>query len=280
MRLGLALGSGGARGLAHIAYLDALERIGVRPACVSGASMGAVIGALYASGMSAQAMRELALGISIVDITRMVDLAGPREGGLIKGKKIEEWIARVLPVKRFEDLEIPLKIVATDFWRGEQVVFDSGDLVPAIRASISIPGVFEPYSIGGRLLVDGGVVNPVPVDLLPDAQLVVGIDVSGDRGNDRDAVLASSAGGRSSRQRRTEPGRIEVLLGAFDIMGKIITESRLQERRGAIYQHPDVGAFSIADFLKAPEILAAAAKDAEKMRRRLLARRIGSSAPR
>jgi NTE family protein len=272
MKLGIALGSGGARGLAHIAYLEALDRLRVRPVCISGSSMGALVGALYAGGMNADAMRKLALGVSLIDIPRLVDFAGPRDAGIIKGRKIEEWLGRTLPVKRFEDLEIPLKIVATDFWRGEQVVFDTGDLVPAIRASISIPGVFEPYELGGRLLVDGGVVNPVPVDLLPGAQFIVGIDVSGEQECEMPGKDLPSGVPKNN------PGRIEVLLRTYDIMGKIITEERLHDRRGAIYLHPQLKGFRVSDFLKASEILASVSQDAESFRRRLLARKVGSSA--
>jgi NTE family protein len=263
MKIGVALGSGGARGLAHIAYLEELDKLGVKPACLSGASIGSIVGALYAGGMSGTAIRELALGISLVDIPRLVDLSGPRDAGIIKGRKIEEWLDRVLPAKKFEDLEIPLRIVAADFWRGEQVVFDSGDLVPAIRASISIPGVFEPYEFEGRLLVDGGVVNPVPVDLLPDAEFVVGIDVSGERATE------SPPGAN-----KANPNRIEVLLRTYDIMGKIITEERLRDRKNAIYLQPALKSFRVGDFLKARDILASVGQDAESFRRKLVAKGI------
>jgi len=262
MKLGLALGSGGARGLAHIPYIEVLDELGARPACVSGASIGSIIGALYAGGMSGAAMRSLALSISLADLPRLIDLSGPRDAGIIKGRKIEEWLESVLPARRFEDLEIPLRIVAADFRRGEMVVFESGDLVPAIRASISIPGAFEPYERDGRLLVDGGVVNPVPIDLLPGADFVVGIDVSGDRGGEE--ALSE------------KPNRLDILLGTYDIMGKIITEERLRDRRDAIYLHPALTGFHVGDFLKARDIMASVGEDALAFRRKLAAKGIGA----
>ncbi|HTX72327.1 MAG TPA: patatin-like phospholipase family protein, partial [Rectinemataceae bacterium] len=206
MKVGLALGSGGAKGIAHIAYLEVLDQLCIRTSELAGSSMGALIGAFYAAGIPARRIRDIAVGIGLRDLPKIIDLSGPRDSGIIKGRKIEDWLGEMLPVRRFEQLRMPLRIVATDFWRKEQVVFDSGELIPAIRASISIPGVFEPYTIGSRLLVDGGVANPVPFDLLRDSDFIVGIDVSGG---------ADPLGER-------DPGRVEVLLGAYAIMGRII----------------------------------------------------------
>ena len=131
--------------------------------------------------MSGGRLRDLAKGITIRDLPRLLDAPSLKEALGIKGRKIEEWIREILPIKRFEDLPIPLRVVATDYWKGEQVVFSSGDIAQAVRASISIPGVFQPYELGGRVFVDGGVVNPVPFELLEGlADFVVAIDVSGE----------------------------------------------------------------------------------------------------
>lgn len=262
MKVGVALGSGGARGLAHIVYLEVLDQLHIGVAGIAGSSIGALIGAFYAGGMSAAKIRDLAEGLGLRDIPKLLDFSGLRDFGLVKGRKIEDWLADNLPVKRFEELRIPLRVVATDFWRREQVVFESGELVPAIRASISIPGLIEPYALGGRLLVDGGVVNPVPLDLLGGTDFVIGIDVGG------------AAGSEGSH----DPGRIEILLGAYAIMGKIIMERRAADKRVAMYLRPPVGSFSSIDFFKAAEILNVVRDDAEAFRRELVRRKIDQKA--
>jgi NTE family protein len=258
MKVGLALGSGGARGLAHIAYLEVLDQLRIEAGAIAGSSIGALVGAFYAAGMPARTIRRIATSFSLREVPRVVDLAGFRESGLIRGRKVEEWIRANLPARRFEDLRVPLRIVATDFWRKEEVVFDSGDLVPAIRASISIPGVFEPYELDGRILIDGSVVNPVPFDRLGDADFVIGIDVSGER-CDEDGK---------------DPGRFEVLLGAYGIMEKVITDYRARDERIAMYLRPALRGIGILDFLRAAEILASVGEEAEAFRDELVARKV------
>jgi NTE family protein len=255
MKLGLALGSGGARGLAHIAYVEVLDQMLIKTSGIAGSSMGALVGALYAGGMSGAKMRDLATSITLRDLPRLLDVPSFKEAMGIKGRKIEEWVRETLPVKRFEDLPVPLRIVATDYWKGEQVVFSSGDIAQAVRASISIPGVFQPYELGGRVLVDGGVVNPVPFELLEGlADYIVAIDVGGE-----------SVPGESKI-----PGPIETLLGAYSIMGKAIMERRVEDKRIALYHKPPLRGFGAGDFLKAEEILRSVREEAEDFRRELV----------
>lgn len=160
----LALGSGGAAGLAHIGVLQVLaeNRIAVR--AVAGSSIGAQIGAFVASGMPVEDLAALA---SSVDWKQGLQLFMPDlpTGGLISGEKIVDFLKKRLGAKRIEELTTGYVAVALDLERGEQVVFDRGDLVEAVRASISVPGVLAPYQIGDRWLVDGGVINPVPFDV-------------------------------------------------------------------------------------------------------------------
>jgi NTE family protein len=260
MKVGLALGSGGARGLAHIAYLEVLDQLLIKTSAIAGSSIGALVGALYAGGMSGARLRDLAKSIGIRDLPRLLDAPSFKEAFGIKGRKIEEWIREALPVKRFEDLSIPLRIAATDYWKGEQVVFSSGDIAQAVRASISIPGVFQPYELGGRVLVDGGVVNPVPFDLLEGlADFVVAIDVSGEPDH-----------GGSEPGEPKLPGPLETLLGAFSIMGKSIMRERAADSRINLYHRPDLRGFRTADFLKAEEILDSVRDEAEAFRRELV----------
>ena len=256
MKVGLALGSGGAKGLAHIAFLEVLDQLLIKTSVVAGSSIGALIGSLYAGGMSGVQLRDLATGITLRDLPKFLDAPSLKEAFGIKGKKIEEWLREILPVKRFEDLSIPLRIVATDYRKGEQVVFSSGDIAQAVRASISIPGVFQPYEIGGRILVDGGVVNPVPFEVLEGlADFVVAIDVSGEPESGETAI----------------PGPIETLLGAFSIMGKVIMQERAADSRISLYHGPALQGFRIMDFLRAKEILDSVRGDAETFRRELIA---------
>ncbi|NNJ98598.1 MAG: patatin-like phospholipase family protein, partial [Gammaproteobacteria bacterium] len=181
-KLGIALGGGGAKGVAHVLMLEVLEEIGWQPYCISGTSIGAIVGALYASGNSAKALRDDLTSASFSengsfiddifnkDLSRWWDMLDLDFGG--KGLlDAREFLARLhskLNVSSFEELAIPLRIVAADFWQREQIVFESGPLLPAVHASMALPGVFQPVQIDGRVLIDGGVVNPVPFDVLPE----------------------------------------------------------------------------------------------------------------
>jgi NTE family protein len=263
VKVGLALGSGGAKGIAHIAYLEVLDQLLIGTSAIAGSSIGALIGALYAGGMSGSKMREIATGLTIRDLPRLLDAPSLNESFGIKGKKIEEWLRGILPVKAFEDLPIPLRVVATDYWKGEQVVFSSGDIARAVRASISIPGVFQPYELEGRVLVDGGVVNPVPFDHLERlSDFVIAVDVAGEFGSGEARV----------------PGPVETLLGTYSIMGKVIMEQRSEDKRIAIYRKPALRGFKTADFLKAQEILDSVRDEAEDFRRKLVAAKVDKKA--
>ena len=176
-KIGIALGTGGAKGLSHIGVLEILENNDLIPSEIAGCSIGAIIGALYASGLSIRRLKEISLHFSFIQTLQLFDFTNPKEGGIVKGKLVEELLDSILPIKKFEDLKIPFKCVATDIIKGKPVIYDKGDLVPAIRASISIPGFFVPYEYQGRTLVDGGVVNPVPVNLLEKSDYKIAVVV-------------------------------------------------------------------------------------------------------
>jgi len=160
----LALGGGGAAGLAHIGVLQVLGENGIKVRAVAGTSIGAEIGAFFACGM---AMRDLEAVATSFDWKKTLQLFFPDlpTGGLISGIRIVDFLNSWIGSQRIEDLEIGYVAVATDLDRGEQVILDRGDLVNAVRASISIPGMMAPFKNEGRWLVDGGVVNPVPFDV-------------------------------------------------------------------------------------------------------------------
>ncbi len=178
-RVGLALGSGGARGWAHLGVLQALREMDVRVDFVAGTSMGSVVGAFLAAGRE-NVLRELAQDLDWKRLRPFFWEVSLSRSGLTDGRKLLEETRKMLGVREFRELELPFRAVATDLDSGGEVVLSSGNLLQAMRASISIPGLFSPVRVGRRLLVDGGLVNPVPVSVARDmgAQIVIAVDVS------------------------------------------------------------------------------------------------------
>ncbi len=166
-KVGLALGSGGAKGLSHIAVIEYLENMKIPVDMIAGSSIGAVIGAVYLSG-TLNILKDDMLGFSKRELFTIVDLALPKSG-LIKGNNFLIFLQKYIHADaRIEDLSRPLAIVATDYYTGKQIIFRKGNILEALRASISIPGVLIPASYGDTILIDGGVANPLPVDVLKD----------------------------------------------------------------------------------------------------------------
>ncbi len=179
-RIGLALSAGGAKGAAFIPFLKALEDMDIRPSIIAGASVGAMIGGFYAAGVSPGKSFSIIQSLGRAPGFQVYD-PHLRMRSLLKGNKAYEFIKLHLPVETFEETRIPLRVVAVDFWRREQVVFSSGSLADAIRASISIPGVFDPFIMDDRVLIDGGIMNPVPWDLIQDeCDFVIALHLSED----------------------------------------------------------------------------------------------------
>jgi NTE family protein len=175
-RIGIALGGGFARGLAHIGVLKVLEEEGIPIDFVGGTSVGAVIGAMYCSGISIREMTELAHLIRFKDFARWT----VSRFGFCSSERMVPFLEKLIPCKSFEDLKTPLAVTATDFITGEGVVFSSGKLVEPIRASCAYPGMFLPIRLNDRLLVDGMLAHPVPAKPLRDigAQRVIGVYLS------------------------------------------------------------------------------------------------------
>ena len=177
--LGLALGSGGSRGVAHIGFLQALEEADIHPDYISGCSMGSIVGAAYAAGLTTHEMRHAAFSLrffDLIDVTR-------KPGGVLDTRKMKKLLTRYIGERTFEDLKIPFSCVAVDMIRQEVVEFSSGSVVDAIVASSSIPSVFKPMEVDGMRLVDGGVLRRVPVGEVKQmgADVVVAVDVLGKR---------------------------------------------------------------------------------------------------
>lgn len=178
-KLGLALGAGGARGVAHIGFLQALDEEGIRPDFISGSSMGSIVGACYAKGMTPEQMREICRQLKAGDIVNVgLSLTKP---GLMKWTKVRKMMSEYLENCEFSDLPIPFCCVAVDVKKAKLVTFREGSVVDAILASSSIPTVFRPVEKDGMQLVDGGVLCRVPVPQVKEmgADVVVAVDVLG-----------------------------------------------------------------------------------------------------
>jgi NTE family protein len=266
--IALALGGGGARGLAHILMLEAFDELGLRPKIIAGTSIGALYGAAYASGMSAKLIRahtEETLGQRF-DLMRQVFSARaepmlkmlhilPVRGALLSADALLDFILPSKVASSFNSLQIPLKIVATDFYAQEAAIFTNGPLRPAMAASMALPAIFAPVMIDGRVLVDGGLVNPLPFDLLKgEADITVAIDVSG----------AARGPGK-----RPKPSAIEVLMASSQILQRSIVREKLQATQPDIYIDVAVDAFTVLDFLRFRDVLKAAIPAKEQLKRQL-----------
>lgn len=246
-RLGLTLGGGGAKGLAHIPFLRVLDELQVKPEIISGTSIGAVIGAFYACGFSGEEIHEKIYDIGLIGMIRFINLSGLGQSGLFTGKGVENFLHENLPVKRFEDLKIPLKVVATDFWERKEVVFEKGELVPALRASISMPGVFSPVEMADKVFIDGSAVNPLPFDLIKnDCDILAAIDVSGEKIPKEDSQL---------------PGIIGTVLNTFQIMQSAIVHEKTQRIKPDIYINPRLENFRVLEFDKYEDIISSVKVD-------------------
>lgn len=267
-RIGLALGGGGAKGLAHILMLEAFDEMGVRPAAIAGTSIGAAIAALYASGLAAHEIHDVVNALTPPqrgkttrrffrpDIMGMIGRIDPGIGsrGLMRGEKFLSFFYKSLRATTFEELQIPLTIVAADFWKREQVVFDQGELWMPLKASMALPWIFAPVLYQDRVLIDGGTVNPVPYDLLPaNCDVTVAIDVLGAR--------VKKAGKR--------PSLLDGIFNTFQIMEKTIVEEKLKRKPCDIYIRPEIVDVRVLEFFRRDLIYSQAAPAKEELKRRL-----------
>lgn len=196
----LALGSGGARGAAHIGVIDALERRGYEITAISGCSMGAIIGGFY-SAQKLPDFRHWITQLSYLDMLRMVDIS-LLSSSMIRGDRVFKKLSEMLDGRQIEDCSIPFTAVATDLTRRKEVWFQQGDLDEALRASSAIPTILSPVTQRGRVLVDGGVLNPLPISpcVSAHADVIIAVDLNGDvpmptikQSNDADASKESEA---------------------------------------------------------------------------------------
>ena len=201
----LILGSGGARGLAHIGVLKCLEEHRITVRCIAGTSIGAFVGGLHASGMSALAMEDVVLSMDKLTMTRIL-LPRLSASGIIKTAPVRKFITGLAGQRRIEEMDVTFRAVATDLMTGEEVVFDHGPLVDAILASMAFPGLFKPVLNDGRYLIDGGLSNPVPVSVTADLGpgLRVAVDVAPNPRRLR-ARISEGQAKQDARNRRVVP---------------------------------------------------------------------------
>ena len=206
-KIGYALGGGAARGLSHIGVLKVFEEHGIFPSVITGTSVGALVGALYAGGISVGDIERLALRLSFGRLALMADITLPFSG-LIGGRRVTSLLKSFLGDLTFSQLKYDFACVATDINTGEQVVLREGSLIEAVRASISLPGIFTPVKVKGRYLVDGGLVNEVPVSVCRDmgAGYVIGVNVIPGPGR---MMHKSKKSLTAHADEPTEPGEIE-----------------------------------------------------------------------
>ncbi len=270
-RIGLVLGGGGVRGLAHIGVLKVLESAGVPISLLAGTSMGGVLGAMYAGGMTpAQIEQEVLERSNIAAIRRMIDIRLTYRG-FIRGGRIYNLLAEVLGLDMtFADLQLPLAMVAVDARTGCEVILKEGKVVDAVRATISVPGVFLPVEQDNMILVDGGILNNVPTDVAHDmgADLVIAVDVMPD--------FSRNEPGQPLVEPPIDPPSLPTVLQETlhieYIMISALTRCKLQTHPPDILIRPDIPAE--VDLLigveRAGEVIAAGEEAAQKVLSRIM----------
>lgn len=266
-RIGLVLGGGGARGIIHVPVLEALDDLGLAPTAIAGTSIGAIYGAARAGGLSGADLREATLasvGNRTTALAKLWGLRPKKFGDLLTSgfglgqidpeKILAAFVGDFVP-ERFDQLAVPLAVVATDFYGGVEVRLTEGDLRRSVAASMAMPTVFRPVVIDGRVLFDGGIVNPVPVDALPaEVDLVIAVDV---------VSFPEPVEGKAV------PKALEAIFGASQLMMQQIAAARFERRNPDILVRPPVNHIRVLDFLDAPKILAGGDVVREEVKRRV-----------
>lgn len=265
-RIGVALGGGSARGLTHIPYIEAMDEMGLRPHVISGTSIGALIGAGWASGMSGAELRDHSF--SVLGTMRII--AGRLWGAQVRNlgnffqsgfnvqldavQVVDAFLPEAFPLE-FKDLRTKFYVVATDFQSWHQAVFSEGPLRQAIAGSIAIPSLFKPVPFANHLLVDGGVVNPLPLDqAAADSDILVGIDVNGDP---------------SEQLNKLNHKALDVWFGSAQIMMHSLTAHMMAAYPPDVYVRPHLNGFGALEFWRVREIVAHVEKDKDNFKRAL-----------
>lgn len=280
--IGVALGGGAARGWAHLGVLAALEEGGVRPDVIAGCSIGALVGAAYASGKLAE-LTQWAESLDWQKVVSMLDIG--LKGGLIRGDKVVQYCARHFMASDFQRLSMPFACVATELDSGREVWLRQGEVADAVRASIALPGLIAPVMRNGRVLVDGGLVNPVPVSLCRamGADIVIAVDVgtdlvgrmrrpmsqhdlSPDSWGQRLLSMVGLGNGDDDSDTPSLPSLATILTASINIMQMRIARSRLAGEPADVLITPRVAQLRIMDFDHAAEAIAEGRAAVERAR--------------
>jgi NTE family protein len=272
LRLGLALGSGSARGWAHIGVIRALEERGIKPDLVCGSSIGALVGAAYASG-ELERLERWVTGLAWMNVVRLMDLTW--RGGLIRGNRLFTLFRTIFEDREIDELPLPYGAVATELQSGRELWLRHGQVLDAVRASCAMPGLFTPVVRDGTVLVDGGLVNPVPVSMCRalGADLVVAVDLSwGKLGPYRQSAREREVAPRdvpgwldrlrpswfkrdAKPEEVTIPSIFDVFMTSLDIVEMRVARSRLAGEPADVLITPLLPNFATMDYHRAKEAI-------------------------
>ncbi len=292
MKIGLALGAGAARGWTHLGIIERLEALGIKIDIVTGCSIGAYVGAAYASGNLSK-LKEWAFDLSEWQVLRLLGI-GISRGGLASGQQVFQLLEDEFSATHFADMRLPFAVTASDLYSGREVVFQEGRVVDAVRASCAIPALFAPVYHEGRWLVDGAVVNPVPVNLCRrlGADFVIAVNLSADfrpEMLDRHSVAHIKAQQKTDNlladnqslfkswfspdpkdDEPTPPGIMSVMSNSLDIMQARVTRSRLAGDPADILIEPHLRDIGLLEFEKAQALYAAGAEAVDRLEQQIL----------
>jgi NTE family protein len=246
-----------------------LDELGIKPSIIAGTSMGAVVGAIYASGAPGREIKEGIRRHLILKEDTWSDVLGKRadllkwltafspgfsRGGLMRAERFLKHLFAGIAKTTFEDLEIPLIVTATDYWSAKEVVLTGGDLMPALQASMAVPGIFAPVLISGRVLIDGGITNQVPFDhVMRHADFTIAVDVRRAR----------------SPVSRKIPSAVESVLGTFDIMQQAALTQKIKHQKPDLYLQTEIRGVRMLDFGKVEQVFSQAAPAVDLLKQQL-----------
>jgi NTE family protein len=275
-KIGLVLGSGGAKGSAHIPIIEMIESLDIKIHAIAGSSVGSIIGAAYALGTLKQLKNE-ALNMEHIKILNIIDPIISKSG-MIKGTKIMNFLKRFIPEDaRFEDLKVKFAIVATDYYSGEQIIFTKGNILKAIRASISIPAIFMPVTCDSQTLIDGGIANPLPIDAVKrmGAKKVIAINlyppvrkkdkIQDNKQSSRIEILTP----KHYLKKDYGPTIIQAISQTIKMFENANTKKIILKQKPDILIEPDVLDISFLDFFQLKKAYDIGVKEAERHKKEI-----------
>jgi NTE family protein len=272
IRIGLALGSGVARGWAHLGVLKAIDKLGLVPDVVAGSSIGALVGGFYLAG-HAGPLEEWARSLTTMKMLRYLKI--PLSGGMLSGTRLFSEAEHYLRDMQISELKTPYVAIATDLWTGHEIWLRDGKVVDAMRASLSLPGVFKPKRLNGHWLVDGALVNPVPVSVCRalGAEMIIAVNLNADimgKAHESEAPPDENGGSASDLTSsfrhfgHGEPSTFNVMVTSLNIIQDRIARSRLAGEPPDVTINPRIGHIGLLEFDRADELIRAGEQAVER----------------